>query len=117
MKSNYDLKHIAKLVTKECGGSAALARHLGIHRAAVFQWHKIPPSQLPKIEELLDGKIEAAEMRPDLFPQPLSPRHLLEKMERALTRLEKSPVLDKRDSDRLSKVACRVAKISRAKPK
>lgn len=51
------------------GGITAkeLAEKLGIARAALYQWKKIPAARCKQIEALTGGKITAEEMRPDIF--------------------------------------------------
>lgn len=47
------------------GGGATLARRLGISRAAISQWRRIPADRLVLIEAITG--IDRAELRPDLF--------------------------------------------------
>jgi DNA-binding transcriptional regulator YdaS (Cro superfamily) len=49
--------------TKEIlGGTAGLARKLGIKYQAVQQWKKIPPRRALQIEEITSGAVTAREI-------------------------------------------------------
>lgn len=63
--------HIVERAINACGGASLLAKGLGIHRQAVYQWERIPTMQIVKVEKLTG--IPRAELRPDLYPPPTSP--------------------------------------------
>ncbi len=48
------------------GSKAALARHLGLTRAAISQWQSVPPHHVLTVERL--SGISRHELRPDLYP-------------------------------------------------
>lgn len=50
------------------GGTAALARALGITRAAVSQWNRVPASRVLQVELVTGGRVARHELRPDLYP-------------------------------------------------
>lgn len=55
------------------GGQAALAKALGISRAAVYQWDKVPAERCIAVEEAIGGQVTRYQMRPDIFgPAPAS---------------------------------------------
>jgi DNA-binding transcriptional regulator YdaS (Cro superfamily) len=47
------------------GGVSALARELGVTRAAVSQWHQVPFRHLKDISRL--SGVSRAKLRPDLY--------------------------------------------------
>ena len=47
------------------GGVSQLAAGIGVHRTAVFRWHKVPAEWCAKIESLYG--VPRAVLRPDLF--------------------------------------------------
>jgi DNA-binding transcriptional regulator YdaS (Cro superfamily) len=51
---------------KAAGTIAALARKLGITRAAIHQWPRVPPNRVIQIEQ--STGIPREELRPDLYP-------------------------------------------------
>jgi DNA-binding transcriptional regulator YdaS (Cro superfamily) len=52
---------------EKVGGSAALARHLGIKRQAIPQWTEIPIRHVHKIKEVTG--IPLGDLRPDVFKE------------------------------------------------
>ncbi len=50
---------------EKVGGSAVLARHLGIKRQAIPQWTEIPIRHVHKINEVTG--IPLVDLRPDVF--------------------------------------------------
>lgn len=50
---------------EKAGGSAKLARHLGIKRQAIPQWSEIPIRHVHKIHEVT--QIPLTDLRPDVF--------------------------------------------------
>lgn len=56
-----------------CGGQSALAKALGISKAAVNQWFKkegkqrrpVPPLQCVRIETITGGTVKRKDLRPD----------------------------------------------------
>ena len=56
-------------VLAACGGGAALARRLGITRAAVHQWRRVPSERVIDVEAA--SGISRHKLRPDVFgPEP-----------------------------------------------
>ncbi|MBU2740259.1 helix-turn-helix domain-containing protein [Acidithiobacillus thiooxidans] len=55
-------------IIAEIGGVGAVSRALGITRAAIYQWHTIPPHQVGKLCKAFNRLPH--EFRPDLYPQP-----------------------------------------------
>lgn len=53
-------------VAEKAGGFPALAEKLGISRAAVHQWKRIPAERVLDVESLTG--IPRHELRPDLYP-------------------------------------------------
>ena len=56
---------IVPLVVRAAGGAAALARKLGVSRAAVGQWRQIPVKHIRKVVRL--SGFRAHQLRPDLY--------------------------------------------------
>lgn len=56
---------VIQRVAQACGNMATLARELGITRAAVAQWDKIPAERCLTIERLTG--ISRYELRPDIY--------------------------------------------------
>ena len=52
---------------KAVGTVAALARKLGITRAAIHQWPRVPAERVVQVE--LATGIPREELRPDLYPE------------------------------------------------
>jgi len=48
------------------GSKAALARTLGVTKAAVGQWKKVPERHCPTIERATNGAIRCEDLRPDV---------------------------------------------------
>ena len=48
------------------GGGAELARALGLQRQAIYQWTRIPPHHVLKIEALTG--VSRHRLRPDIYP-------------------------------------------------
>jgi len=55
-------------IIAEIGGVGAVSRALGITRAAIYQWHTIPPHQVEKLCKAFNRLPH--EFRPDIYPQP-----------------------------------------------
>ena len=55
-----------RIAAKAAGGTAALARDLGISRQALHQWKRIPPLRVLTVERLTGVPRET--LRPDLYP-------------------------------------------------
>lgn len=53
------------------GGQSALARHLGISQAAVWNWLNkplpVPAEHAPTIERVTGGRVTKNQLRPDLW--------------------------------------------------
>lgn len=50
------------------GGPPALASAIGVKRQALYQWPKVPPGRVLKIEKATGGRITRHQLRPDLYP-------------------------------------------------
>jgi DNA-binding transcriptional regulator YdaS (Cro superfamily) len=61
-----DLKKAAKQAIKQAGGGAALALKLRLKRQAIYQWQRVPPQHVQKVEEITG--IPRHRLRPDLYP-------------------------------------------------
>ena len=61
-------------IKRRAGGSAALAQYLGVTRAAVWQWQRVPVSRVPAVSTITGFGYH--ELRPDIFPAP-GQRHRL----------------------------------------
>ena len=59
---------IVEKAIKAAGGGAALARHLGLVRQAVYQWDRIPIEHVLPIERLTG--LPRHVQRPDIYPDP-----------------------------------------------
>jgi DNA-binding transcriptional regulator YdaS (Cro superfamily) len=57
------------LIRAKRGMLAKVAHDLGITRAAVVKWDKVPAERLPEIEEITG--IPRHELRPDICPPPV----------------------------------------------
>jgi len=62
-----DFDPVLKLVRRERGTAARLARELGISRPAVWRWKRVPAEYVMPLETLL--KIPRHRIRPDLYPR------------------------------------------------
>ena len=60
-----------ELAVELLGGPAKTAKRLRITSPTVCQWlsgsRPVPPGRATQIEELLDGRVTRAELRPDYF--------------------------------------------------
>lgn len=59
------------LIRKERGMMAKIAAQLGLTRAAVTTWRKVPAARVQRVAEITG--IPAAQLRPDIFEPPASP--------------------------------------------
>lgn len=59
-----DKKRVREIASK-AGGVVALSKALGLSRAAVSQWSKVPIERLADVERLTG--IPRRELRPDVF--------------------------------------------------
>lgn len=53
---------------KIAGGTAALARRLGIKTQAISQWEEVPIKRVPAVASITG--MDCHELRPDFFPAP-----------------------------------------------
>lgn len=53
-------------VRKRAGGLDALARAVGVRKQTVWEWSRVPPKHVLRVEELTG--IPASELRPDIYP-------------------------------------------------
>jgi DNA-binding transcriptional regulator YdaS (Cro superfamily) len=63
-------KNFNKLLL-ELGSNKAIAINLGVSIQAVYLWSKldrVPTKHLKRIEELTNGRIKPADLRPELLP-------------------------------------------------
>lgn len=51
---------------REAGGGASLGRALGLTRQAIYQWAKVPPEHVLKVEQI--SGVSRQRLRPDLYP-------------------------------------------------
>jgi len=58
-------KAIAK-IRGERGLSAQIARELGIHRVAVYQWERVPVNRVLQVAKII--KMRPSQIRPDIYP-------------------------------------------------
>jgi DNA-binding transcriptional regulator YdaS (Cro superfamily) len=68
VNSLYTVSAMHKGLRKACdkaGGVTALANKLGITRAAIYHWDKVPAERVVEIEKLTG--VAREELRPDLF--------------------------------------------------
>jgi DNA-binding transcriptional regulator YdaS (Cro superfamily) len=59
---------IVQQAIRAAGGGAALARHLGLARQAIYQWERIPVEHVLLIERLTG--LPRHRQRPDIYPDP-----------------------------------------------
>lgn len=57
-----------ELIRAQRGLLAKVAHRLGLTRAAVVKWDKVPAERLPEIEEITG--IPRHQLRPDICPDP-----------------------------------------------
>lgn len=56
-----------KVAVRVAGGAAAVARELGLSRAAVSKWTRCPADHVLTLERLSDGMVTRHDLRPDIF--------------------------------------------------
>jgi DNA-binding transcriptional regulator YdaS (Cro superfamily) len=62
-------EHSIREIAAKAGGVIALSKKLGLSRAAVSQWKRVPAEQVLKVEALTG--VSRYDMRPDVFgPAP-----------------------------------------------
>lgn len=61
------LKAAVQTAKTRAGGGQALASALGLTRQAIYQWDKIPPQYVLRVEEVTG--VPRSTLRPDLYPQ------------------------------------------------
>jgi DNA-binding transcriptional regulator YdaS (Cro superfamily) len=54
---------------KIVGGPTKLAKLLGIHRPALYGWHRVPAERVLAIVKATGGKVTDHQLRPDLYPK------------------------------------------------
>lgn len=52
------------------GGSAELARRIGVTTQAISQWKTIPIERVLAVCEAAEWKISPHDLRPDVYPNP-----------------------------------------------
>lgn len=62
-----DVRAATVEAVREAGGGAALGRALGLTRQAIYQWAKVPPEHVLKVESLTG--VSRHRLRPDLYPE------------------------------------------------
>lgn len=62
-----DLRAAVNEAVLAAGGGAELARGLGLKRQAIYQWDRIPPNRVLRVEEITG--VPRHRLRPDLYPQ------------------------------------------------
>ena len=60
-----DRDAVMKMIFKQAGFAAKVARYLGVSHQNVSGWNRVPPHHVLKLSVLLDMKPE--EIRPDVF--------------------------------------------------
>lgn len=65
--ANTNPREALRRAIEAAGGTASLARSLGIHSQAVSQWERAPAKRVFQIERATGGKVRARELRPDMF--------------------------------------------------
>lgn len=63
----YDrnMDNILEQAIKKAGGTAVLARSLGIRTQAISQWDRVPPARVLDVERITG--ISRHDLRPDIF--------------------------------------------------
>jgi DNA-binding transcriptional regulator YdaS (Cro superfamily) len=61
-----NLRDATKLAIQRAGGGSKLAEKLGLTRQAIYQWQRIPPERVQRVEEVTG--IPRHQLRPDLYP-------------------------------------------------
>lgn len=67
-----DKTEALKRAIEAAGGTAALARPLGITVQAISQWDEVPPLRVLAVERV--SGVPRHELRPDLYPAPAEAR-------------------------------------------
>lgn len=62
-----DLRAAVNEAKQAAGGGSKLARALGLRRQAVYQWDKVPPGHVLRVEEVTG--VPRHRLRPDLYPE------------------------------------------------
>lgn len=65
---NEDLRECVKLAERAVGGTAALAKAIGITSQAISQWPKIPAERVPQVSDVTG--LPPHLLRPDLYRRP-----------------------------------------------
>lgn len=60
------IKKSARIVGGGKVNISALAKEVGCHRAALYDWKKIPLEYVPKFVRATKGRITVAMLRPDI---------------------------------------------------
>lgn len=60
------MREAALEAIQAAGGGAALSRKLGLVRQAVYQWDRVPPHHVIRVEAITG--IPRQRLRPDLYP-------------------------------------------------
>ena len=56
---------IIKMIRENRGLAVRIAEACGIHRAAVYQWKRVPSERVARVSRVM--KVKKSEIRPDLF--------------------------------------------------
>ena len=64
------------------GGTAALARGLGVRSQAISQWREVPANRVLRVEQL--SGVARWRLRPDLYPPPDGDHATKERAEAAI---------------------------------
>lgn len=59
-------RKIIREAAKNTGGVAALARRLGLSRAAIYRWQRVPAERVLEVER--ETSVSRHDLRPDLYP-------------------------------------------------
>lgn len=65
-------KDLIRKAAEACGGIVALSLALGLSRAAVSQWDRVPPERVLDVERLTG--VSRYRLRPDIFGKPENAR-------------------------------------------
>ena len=50
------------------GGTATLARRLGVSPQAISQWQRVPAERVIEVSQATNGTVSRRELRPDIYP-------------------------------------------------